>query len=186
MGVLPMLQFATSFTFFIKADLRAHYGARPYSLHAIYSHGSSLQRKRALLREAHGWVDPPEYYGNQWSSEVIRGHQRSSKVITRHQVDPPEYYGATAAGAMPAQGSACGIPTSVVSKLVQARLCMQGAPQRYLVYGASLSERARRLGGFETILSQLKRFELAVRVASLTNRTLVLPRLRYWRPRDGL
>jgi len=147
MGVLPMLQFATSFTFFIKADLRAHYGARPYSLHAIYSHGSSLQRKRALLREAHGWVDPPEYYG------------------------------ATAA---------CGIPTSVVSKLVQARLCMQGAPQRYLVYGASLSERARRLGGFETILSQLKRFELAVRVASLTNRTLVLPRLRYWRPRDGL
>ena len=156
MGVLPMLQFATSFTFFIKADLRAHYGARPYSLHAIYSHGSSLQRKRALLREAHGWVDLPEYYG------------------------------ATAAGAMPAQGSACGIPTSVVSKLVQARLCMQGAPQRYLVYGASLSERARRLGGFETILSQLKRFELAVRVASLTNRTLVLPRLRYWRPRDGL
>jgi hypothetical protein len=156
MGVLPMLQFATSFTFFIKADLRAHYGARPYSLHAIYSHGSSLQRKRALLREAHGWVDPPEYYG------------------------------ATAAGAMPAQGSACGIPTSVVSKLVQARLCMQGAPQRYLVYGASLSERARRLGGFETILSQLKRFELAVRVASLTNRTLVLPRLRYWRTRDGL
>ena len=156
MGVLPMLQFATSFTFFIKADLRAHYGARPYSLHAINSHGSSLQRKRALLREAHGWVDPPEYYG------------------------------ATAAGAMPAQGSACGIPTSVVSKLVQARLCMQGAPQRYLVYGASLSERARRLGGFETILSQLKRFELAVRVASLTNRTLVLPRLRYWRPRDGL
>jgi hypothetical protein len=148
MGVLPMLQFATSFTFFIKADLRAHYGARPYSLHAIYSHGSSLQRKRALLREAHGWVDPPEYYG------------------------------ATAAGAMPAQGSACGIPTSVVSELVQARLCMQGAPQRYLVYGASLSERARRLGGFETILSQLKRFELAVRVASLTNRTLVLPRLR--------
>ena len=104
--------------------------------------------KRALLREAHGWVDPPEYYG------------------------------ATAAGAMPAQGSACGIPTSVVSELVQARLCMQGAPQRYLVYGASLSERARRLGGFETILSQLKRFELAVRVASLTNRTLVLPRLR--------
>ena len=156
MGVLPMLQFATSFTFFIKADLRAHYGARPYSLHAIYSHGSSLQRKRALLREAHGWVDPPEYYG------------------------------ATAAGAMPAQGSACGIPTSVVSEAVQARLCMQGAPQRYLVYGASLSERSRRLGGFETILSQLKRFELAVRVASLTNRTLVLPRLRYWRPRDGL
>ena len=141
MGVLPMLQFATSFTFFIKADLRAHYGARPYSLHAIYSHGSSLQRKRALLREAHGWVDPPEYYG------------------------------ATAAGAMPAQGSACGIPTSVVSEAVQARLCMQGAPQRYLVYGASLSERARRLGGFETILSQLKRFELAVRVASPTNRT---------------
>ena len=156
MGVLPMLQFATSFTFFIKADLRAHYGARPYSLHAIYSHGSSLQRKRALLREAHGWVDPPEYYG------------------------------ATAAGAMPAQGSACGIPTSVVSEAVQARLCMQGAPQRYLVYDASLSERARRLGGFETLLSQLKRFELAVRVASLTNRTLVLPRLRYWRPRDGL
>ena len=121
MGVLPMLQFATSFTFFIKADLRAHYGARPYSLHAIYSHGSSLQRKRALLREAHGWVDPPEYYG------------------------------ATAAGAMPAQGSACGIPTSVVSEAVQARLCMQGAPQRYLVYDASLSERARRLGGFETL-----------------------------------
>ena len=148
MGVLPMLQFATSFTFFIKADLRAHYGARPYSLHAIYSHGSSLQRKRALLREAHGWVDPPEYYG------------------------------ATAAGAMPAQGSACDIPTSVVSEAVQARLCMQGAPQRYLVYDASLSERARRLGGFETLLSQLKRFELAVRVASLTNRTLVLPRLR--------
>ena len=175
MGVLPMLQFTTSFTFFIKADLRAHYGARPYSLHAIYSHGSSLQRKRALLREAHGWVDPPEYYGATAAGAMPA--QGSSQGSSHHPGMPSQ--GSS-------QGSACGIPTSVVSEAVQARLCMQGAPQRYLVYDASLSERARRLGGFETLLSQLKRFELAVRVASLTNRTLVLPRLRYWRPRNGL
>lgn len=115
MGVLPMLQFATAFTYFIKADRRMSLGARPYSLHAIYSHGHDHLRKRSLLREAHGWVDPPEYYSSR---------------------------------------------------------------QRYLVYESSEPERFQHTGGFERILWQLKRFELAVRVASLANRTLVLPRLR--------
>ena len=116
MGVLPMLQFATAFTFYIKADLRLSLGARPYSLHAIYSHGHDHLRKKSLLREAIGWVDSPDYYG--------------------------------------------------------------GEAHRYLVYNASPSERARRFGGFELILSQLKHFEMALRVASLANRTLILPRLQ--------
>ena len=43
-----MLQFATAFTFFVKADLRGTTRARPYSLHAIYSHGHDHLRKRSL------------------------------------------------------------------------------------------------------------------------------------------
>ena len=37
-------------------------GARPYSLHAIYAHGGGSEKKIAIMREAMGWHDPPEYY----------------------------------------------------------------------------------------------------------------------------
>ena len=116
MGVLPMLQFTTAFTYFIQAALREHAGARPFSLHAIYSHGGGTERKIALLREAHGWHDPPSYYADD---------QRG-----------------------------------------------------YLTYNASLPERALRHGGFEMIMAQLRRLELALRIAHLANRTLVMPPMR--------
>ena len=90
--------------------------AKPYSLHAIYSHGGGADRKIALLREAQGWHDPPSYYSDE--------------------------------------------------------------SRRYLTYEAGLSERALRHGGFELLLSQLRRFELALRLARLANRTLIMPRLR--------
>ena len=61
MGVLPMLLFCTSYTYFIQAELRATTGAQPYSLHAIYSLGGDPERKIALLREAQGWHDPADY-----------------------------------------------------------------------------------------------------------------------------
>ena len=63
-GVLPMLQFATAYTYYIQRGLRDSVGARPYSLHAIYSHGHDDLRKQALLREALGWHDAPSYYGH--------------------------------------------------------------------------------------------------------------------------
>ena len=96
--------------------LREHARARPFSLHAIYSHGGGERHKVALLREAHGWHDPPSYYAD---------------------------------------------PT-----------------RRYLTYADAPPERLVRLGGFEMIAVQLRRFELALRLAVLANRTLIMPRLR--------
>ena len=116
MGVLPMLQFATAYTYFIQAGLRSFAGAKPYSLHAIYSHGGGATHKIALMREAQGWHDPPSYYNDEH--------------------------------------------------------------RRYLTYDSTPPERALRLGGFEVILSQLRRFESALKLAHLANRTLILPKLR--------
>ena len=62
MGVLPMLQFTTAFTYFVHQGMRERLAARPFSLHAIYSHGKDRSRKRWLLREAMLWHDPPAYY----------------------------------------------------------------------------------------------------------------------------
>ena len=115
MGVLPMLQFTTAYTYYIQAALRQHSGSTPFSLHAIYSHGGGEARKLALLREAKGWHDPPSYYSD---------------------------------------------PT-----------------RRYMTYHGAPPERVLRHGGFEVVLHQLRRFELALRVARLANRTLILPRL---------
>jgi len=64
MGVLPMLQFATAFTYYIQGDLSRSIGARPYSLHAIYLHGKDALRKKMALRDAHAWHDPPDYYAD--------------------------------------------------------------------------------------------------------------------------
>ena len=116
MGVLPMLQFTTAYTYFIQADLREHTQARPYSMHAIYTHGGGAEKKVALMRDAQGWHDPPEYYAD-------RG-------------------------------------------------------RKYLTYDSSPAERLQRHGGFEIIYTQLRRFELALQLASLANRTLIMPRLR--------
>jgi hypothetical protein len=51
MGVLPMLQFTTSFTYHMFSRRREALGARPYCLHAIFAHGKEMDRKRAILRE---------------------------------------------------------------------------------------------------------------------------------------
>ena len=39
MGVLPMLQFTTSFTYFIHRERRESVGSFAYALHAIFGHG---------------------------------------------------------------------------------------------------------------------------------------------------
>ena len=62
MGVLPMLQFTTSFTYFIHRARRESVGCRPYALHAIFAHGKDEPRKRMIFREEMLWHDPPEYY----------------------------------------------------------------------------------------------------------------------------
>ena len=62
MGVLPMLQFATSFTYFVHRRRRESLGARAYSLHAIFSHGKDALRKQTIFREEMLWHDPPSYY----------------------------------------------------------------------------------------------------------------------------
>lgn len=116
MGVLPMLQFTTAYTYFIQAPLREHTRAKPYSLHAIYTHGGGAEKKVALMRDARGWHDPPGYYEDE--------------------------------------------------------------DRRYMTYDSSPPERLQRHGGFDLILTQLRRFEVALRVASLANRTLIMPRLK--------
>ncbi|KAL1496694.1 hypothetical protein AB1Y20_014288 [Prymnesium parvum] len=62
LGVLPMLQFATSFTYFMFRRRAQELGARPYCIHAIFAHGKEPERKRMILRDAMAWHDPPEYY----------------------------------------------------------------------------------------------------------------------------
>ena len=63
LGILPMLQFTTAFTYYIHAATRARAAAVPFSLHAIFSHGKSAERKTQILREAGLWtLDPPAYY----------------------------------------------------------------------------------------------------------------------------
>ena len=63
LGILPMLQFTTAFTYYIHAETRARAAAPPFSLHAIFSHGKSAERKAQILREAGLWtLDPPAYY----------------------------------------------------------------------------------------------------------------------------
>eukprot|EP00966_Prymnesium_polylepis_P296855 6858067-Prymnesium_polylepis.2 len=62
LGVLPMLQFATSFTYFMLRRRAAALGARAYCVHAIFAHGKDTERKRMILRDAMAWHDPPDYY----------------------------------------------------------------------------------------------------------------------------
>lgn len=62
MGVLPMLQFTTSFTYHVHRTRREHLGVAPYSLHAIFNLGVSKSIKKWVLREEGGWHDEPAYY----------------------------------------------------------------------------------------------------------------------------
>ncbi len=62
MGVLPMLQFTTAFSYFLLHGRREALGARPYCLHAIFAHGKEAARKRAIFRSQGLWIDPPAYY----------------------------------------------------------------------------------------------------------------------------
>jgi len=60
MGVLPMLQFTTSYTYFMQSRRREAARVRPYCLHAIFAHGGGAERKKAILRSEMLWIDPPE------------------------------------------------------------------------------------------------------------------------------
>lgn len=62
MGVLPMLQFTTSFTYHSQRRRRESLRARPYCLHAIFAHGKDTDRKISIFREEQLWHDPPSYY----------------------------------------------------------------------------------------------------------------------------
>ena len=88
MGVLPMLQFTTSFTYYMQQKRRESLRARPYCLHVsfvhckdegaapssltltltqtlpevIFAHGKDKERKLSIFREEKLWVDPPSYY----------------------------------------------------------------------------------------------------------------------------
>ena len=62
MGVLPMLQFTTAFTYHAQRRRRDSLRARPYCLHAIFAHGKDTDRKISIFREERLWHDPPEYY----------------------------------------------------------------------------------------------------------------------------
>ena len=62
MGVLPMLQFTTSFTYYMHRKRRESLRARPYCLHAIFAHGKDAERKMSIFREEGLWHDPPRYY----------------------------------------------------------------------------------------------------------------------------
>ena len=55
MGVLPMLQFANCLTYFVHRSQREVLGVKPFALHAVYAHGRSDVRKRAVLKEARLW-----------------------------------------------------------------------------------------------------------------------------------
>ena len=118
MGVLPMLQFTTAFTYFMHGKRRESLRARPYCVHAIFAHGKDVDRKVAIFREEMLWHDPPAYY------EVPRG----------------------TAG--------------------------------FLVGETALPPSLRATGGFDMIVFQLRQVHMLFRLAALTNRTLVLPRLR--------
>ena len=77
MGVLPMLQFTTSFTYFMLRKRRADLGAVAYCVHAIFAHGKDEPRKRAILRDSMAWHDPPSYYseGRYLRFETAVPHQ---------------------------------------------------------------------------------------------------------------
>ena len=62
MGVLPMLQFTTAFTYNMFRNRREQLRANPpYCLHAIFAHGHEPERKVAIFREevCAALVEPP-------------------------------------------------------------------------------------------------------------------------------
>jgi len=116
MGVLPMLQFTTSFTYYMHRKRREMIGAAPpYCLHAIFAHGKDIDRKRGIFREERLWRDPPAYYDSG---------------------------------------------------------------RRFLAADTFLSKSQLAVGGFDMISAQVFQVHQAMRLAALTNRTLVLPRLK--------
>ena len=77
LGVFPMLQFTTAFTYFVSRPQleRGHpvlARAPPILIHSIFTHGSDAARKRATLREAGGWHDPPSYYDGRFLAVAPR------------------------------------------------------------------------------------------------------------------
>jgi hypothetical protein len=81
MGVLPMLQFTTSFTYHMFSRRREALGARPYCLHAIFAHGKEMDRKRAILREERLWHDPPAYYAAPHTNYLVVEPTVPAKVL---------------------------------------------------------------------------------------------------------
>ena len=103
MGVLPMLQFTTSFTYYMQQKRRESLRARPYCLHVsfvhckdegaapssltltltltlpqvIFAHGKDKERKLSIFREI--VVDPPSYY------DPDGGHAALVLTTSRHR-----------------------------------------------------------------------------------------------------
>ena len=59
LGILPMLQFTTAFTYFIHRERRESLGVPPYSLHAIFAHGKEAARKQARPTPPSPRLPPP-------------------------------------------------------------------------------------------------------------------------------
>ena len=87
LGILPMLQFSTAFTYFIHAAMRARAGAAAFSLHAIFSHGKSFERKVQILREAQLWHDPPSYYAEGRYLQLAPDEEEPAAQAARHPDD---------------------------------------------------------------------------------------------------
>ena len=87
LGILPMLQFSTAFTYFIHAVMRARAGAAAFSLHAIFSHGKSFERKVQILREAQLWHDPPSYYAEGRYLQLAPDEEEPAAQAARHPDD---------------------------------------------------------------------------------------------------
>ena len=120
--------------------------AAPYSLHAIFSHGKSAERKAQILREAGLWHDPPSYYAE-------------GKFL---QLAPEEE---EADGAARARGGV---------ELLTAQLVRFDRASSLPLPRTRIRTPTRSLPLIRTQV----RFYQGLRLASLLNRTYVVPRLR--------
>ena len=159
MGILPMLQFTTSFTFNMFRRRRAALGVSPpYCLHAIFAHGHEAERKMSIFREEGLWHDPPSYY-----DPTLAAPSSSSPP------PPPP----PAAAENPLKG--------LLTKRRRRSEDETGPPiehSNFLIAEPSIPPHLNKQGGFEVIMTQLRQIREAFKLAHLLNRTLILPRLR--------
>lgn len=90
LGVLPMLQFTTSFTYFMMAERRRKLGARPYCVH-VHTEGARQQRvgwgervrwrmKEGPRGEANEGVDG--WRGEEKGVECDKGREREKDRVS--------------------------------------------------------------------------------------------------------